>query len=263
MAISAPASFRLEGVFHFRDLGGHVTANGRTVRRRRMYRSGDFSNVTDQDRPVLQDLGINSVFDLRSEIERTRALSRWPQDQATKVILLNINTDLRTGDRSLWKQLFANLSTAGSHDTMIKIYRRMPRVFAHVLPIFIERLLEPDGLPGVIHCSAGKDRTGFLSALLLLALGVPRETVYSDYLLSTEIEANEQAMEFVLDKLAIRMGARPDLAMIRPLFTVKSEYLDTAFETITADYGSLEAYLAKAGGIGDAKLARLHELMLE
>lgn len=263
MAAFSEASFRLEGAFHFRDLGGHATTNGRIVRHRRLYRSGDFSNLTDQDLLQLQALGIQSVFDLRSEIERTRALSRWPQDQTAKVLLLNISTDLRTDDRSLWQQLFSNLSVAGSRDTMIEIYRRMPRIFANALPMLIERLLEPDGLPGVIHCSAGKDRTGFVCALLLLALGVPREAVYTDYLLSTELDANERAMGFVMRELTARTGTAPDLAMIRPLFTVKPEYLDAALDAIITDYGSLEAYLATAGGIDDAKLARLHELLLE
>lgn len=255
--------FRLEGVFHFRDLGGHLTTSGRRVRRGQLYRSGDFSNLTEQDLHHLRGLKIVSVCDLRSEDERQRSPNRWPADQAAKVILLNVVADLRAGNRQLWQTLLSDFTAEGAHNTMVEVYRRMPQACAPGLPMLIERLLEPDALPVVIHCTAGKDRTGFVSALLLLALGVPRDVVYRDYLLSTEFHANERALAVITRELTVRLGMVPDPEAIRPLITVNPEYLDAALDAITTTYGSLEAYLAQAGGLDDAKLARLHELLLE
>jgi protein-tyrosine phosphatase len=263
MAGGSATLFRLESVFHFRDLGGHATATGRAVRRGRLYRSGDFSNVTDADCARLHALGITAVCDLRSEDERTRSPNRWPQDRTAKVIALNVVADLRAGDRRLWQTLFSNFTRLGAHETMIRVYRSMPKACLPGLPLLMESLLAPEGLPAVIHCTAGKDRTGFVSAVLLLALGVPRETVYHDYLLSTEFGTNERALGVITRELTTRLGMVPDPEAIRPLITVEPDYLDAALDTVAADYGSLEAYLAQAGGIDDAKLAHLHDLLLE
>ncbi|MGH7963991.1 MAG: tyrosine-protein phosphatase, partial [Candidatus Binatia bacterium] len=231
MTSFAETLLRLESVLHFRDLGGHVTTDGHIVRQGRLYRSGAFSHVTDQDLSQVQTLKIASICDLRGEDERTRAPNRWPQDQATKVILLNV-----TDDRTLWRRLSSTLSAESARTLMIEVYRRMPRSFVSVLPVLIARLLEPDGLPAVIHCTAGKDRTGFACALLLLTLGVPRDAVYQDYLLSTELDGNQRALDFITRELTLRTGTVPDSEAIRPFITVKPEYLDTALDTMTAEY---------------------------
>ena len=120
---------------------------------------------------------------------------------------------------------------------------------------------EPANLPLLFHCTAGKDRAGFGAALALLAVGVPRETVMQDYLLSNAFSAAHT--ERTLRVLRVVSFFRTDPDEVRPLFEARREYLESAFRAIDEDYGGTDAYLRRGLGVDDALLSRLRENLLE
>lgn len=122
----------------------------------------------------------------------------------------------------------------------------------------VRRLADPAVLPTLTHCTAGKDRTGFSTAIILLALGVPESTVMEDYLLSNvyRAERNEQT-------LATLGALMRDPELLRPVLEVRPEYLQASFDTIGEVYGSLAAYLENGLGIDQATLERLRANLLD
>src|ERR1700722_13993295 len=160
----------LNGLPNFRDFGGHAAPGGRRVRQGVLYRSQAFGGATEEDLQFLAGLGIRLVCDLRSETERRTAQDRWPVDSGPARLYLDIRNDARAGHRELIDTIRSQPNPAGVHRGMLLVYRGMPASFAPVLPQLFEHLLDPVHLPLVIHCHAGKDRTGFICALILAAL---------------------------------------------------------------------------------------------
>ena len=126
------------------------------------------------------------ICDLRSEFERRSAVDRWPIDAEPPRLYLDIRNDARAGHGELIETIRKEPNPAGVHRGMMLIYRGMAAAFAPVLPQFFSHLLEPRHFPVVIHCHAGKDRTGFICAIVLAALGVPHRHIVADYLLTAE-----------------------------------------------------------------------------
>jgi protein-tyrosine phosphatase len=127
------------------------------------------------------------------------------------------------------------------------------QVFAEALRL----IATPDALPLLFHCTAGKDRTGWLAALLLSALGVERSTVVEDYLRTNELNAKSTA--YLLSTFADRV---PDPSGLLPLFEARKEYLEAAFAEVDR-YGGIEPYLREALGLDDAVLTALRETLLD
>jgi len=130
-------------------------------------------------------------------------------------------------------------------------YRGFVRHNTHRFAEFFQHLLE-ESEPLVFHCTAGKDRTGFAAALILLALGVSRDDVMRDYLLTNERLQPPRHSRF---------GLAPDVAAV--LWRVQPEFLEVAFDTVQAEYGGVEAYLRNGLGLGEPERQRLRTLYLE
>jgi protein-tyrosine phosphatase len=124
-----------------------------------------------------------------------------------------------------------------------------------------ERITNPANLPALVHCSAGKDRAGFASAAILSVLGVPRETVMSDFLLTNHYTA--AATERRLFMIELMSLTRADSDALRPLFGVEPAYLEAAFDAIEARYGDFDAYRREALGLDDAEVEAFRALALE
>lgn len=259
----AQTTLRLEGAPNFRDLGGYATTDGRTVRRRRLFRSEGLSSLTANDLDTIRHLGIRLVCDVRAQNERDAHPSRWPDGQAVDVLHLDISNDLRAANETLRRILISDVSEKGAREVMFQTYRLMPRAFVGRLATLVDRILAEEGLPAVIHCTAGKDRTGFVSAMLLLALGVSMETVYCDYLLTAELCDLKRMAASSASAIAASLGRMPDPAVAHALSAVCREYLDTAFESLEAEFGSIDTYLQQAGGLTAEKCQRLQARLLE
>jgi protein-tyrosine phosphatase len=217
--------FKLEGASNFRDLGGYPTSDGRTLRWRRIFRSNHLGHLSDADIEIVRGLGVKSAFDFRGVDERKAAACKVEE------ILVHSLPIEPTVVAALRARLQARaLSSADALEIMRESYRGYVRLNTHSFRELFAHLLE-DKAPLVIHCTAGKDRTGFACALLLHALGVPDEVISDDYLLTNRFYRRDP-------------NASPDLPddVRRAIGSVEASFLAAGFETVRADYGSLENY---------------------
>ncbi|WBQ13641.1 tyrosine-protein phosphatase [Hyphomonadaceae bacterium BL14] len=248
----------LEGGKNFRDLGGYETADGRRVRWGRLYRSGVMTGLTDNDYRYLSGLGIGVVCDFRASSERGAEPTDW---RAGTVETLDWDYEI---DTAVFAEAFAGgMSEANSAAAFAGFYRVMPTEFAGRFAALF-RSLETGPQATTFHCSAGKDRTGVAAALILKALGVPREVVLADYALSdtfvdymADIEASRASVD--ADDPAAFWVNLPD-EVLAPFMRSDPAYLAAALDQIEADHGSVEAYLT---GVLGADLERLRALYLE
>ncbi|MBV7477621.1 tyrosine-protein phosphatase [Pseudomonas sp. PDM31] len=247
----------LVGAPNFRDLGGTVSRDGRSIRYGLMFRSEGLSELTGNDLEVAQTLGIRLVCDLRSKHECERSPSRWPLNKGTEMLHLDISADVRSGEGSMVKRLLDTPTRQVATSAMVSIYRQFPYAFSGKLRALFDRLMTDDGVPMVFHCTAGKDRTGFISAILLSALGVDREAILEDYL-KTGIYWNGVRGEASLKR---SFQALPD-DVLHPLIAVDVAYLDAALDEVIENFGSVENYLRTCAGIDEHAAGKLRERLL-
>lgn len=242
---------------NFRVVGGQRTTDGRRVLSGLVYRSEALLSPAGNDAAILVDLGIRLVCDLRSGQERDRAPNTWWQGQAVEHLHLDLLSSLEPGAIP-WPRLRQTPTAQGAHEAMIALYAALPvAAVAPVSPLL--RRLAKGELPVLIHCTAGKDRTGFVIALLLALLGVPRGEILADYLQSTgrwtsTVLAATRAM------VRTYAGDLPDPA-VEALMSVDEAYLDASFVTIDDRFGGIESYLA-AIGITASEQAALRTVLL-
>jgi protein-tyrosine phosphatase len=237
---------RLTGAANFRDLGGYATRQGSVIRPHRLFRSDHLGALTSEDAAQMKALNVGRVFDLRGATERETAICVL---EGVKVHSLAIEPTI--------VQVLAGLTEAGHTLTQADVvghmrdtYRGFVRHNTNRFASLFSHLLEAND-PLVFHCTAGKDRTGFAAALILLALGVSHDDVMRDYLLTNER----------LKPKTEWRGLSSEVAAV--LYRVQPEFLDAAFEAVTQDYGDVEAYFHRGLRLGPSERARLRELYLE
>jgi protein-tyrosine phosphatase len=251
----------LEGAQNFRDVGGYQTEDGRRVRWGLFYRSDDLSALTDADLAQLHGLGLKLVCDFRSPEEKAEEPDRLPAERTPELVELPIF------DESFSPVAFREKITSGTlGDTdlrrmLVEGNRMFATRYAPQYAAMFERLTQPDQLPALVHCTAGKDRTGFAAAVLLRTLGVPLETVYEDFLLTNHYTARE--IERTLWIIRLVSMFRTDPEQVRPVLGVERAYLEAAFGAVDERYGSFDAYRRDALGLDDAETAAFRGLALE
>ncbi len=251
----------IDGGHNFRDTGGYRTSSGRTVRRGVFYRSASMANLTPQGMVQLQALHVGSIIDLRSTQERRSDTSNWLAASgqgywARDYSLDNTGFAAMFGDPSM-------LNADRVRSAMAQGYRGMPKELAPSYRELFARLIAGKGAV-VVNCTAGKDRTGIGTALVLTALGVPYETVREDFLLSN-LAASRQSLgagSGGVDANAAAAMAKLPREVLMLLAGVEGPYLDAAFDQIRTDYGSVEGYLAKELAVGPREIAILRRRML-
>lgn len=239
--------WRLQGASNFRDLGGYPGHGGRPVRWRRLFRSDHLGHLTDADKAQLVELGLARAFDFRGDAERAAAayeldgLTQHPL--AIEPTVVQRMQELVTRGQALTPQHAASL--------MGDLYRGLVNDQSHRFAELFEQLLQADA-PVVFHCTAGKDRTGFAAALILLALGVPRQLVLQDYLLTNRVYRQPPAPPGVLpaEVLAVLWGVQPG-------------FLQAALEVVEREHGGVPRYLRQRLGLGPAAQQALAERYLE
>lgn len=242
---------RLEGAVNFRDLGGYATEDGRRVRRRQLFRSDSLAELTAADAAAVAGLGLRSVFDLRDVGERRR----YP-NHAEAVAGLRVHEVGFLPHRA--DEMFAGvrdgtLSAAGVGTAIREMYRRLPLEQGAVYASILDGLLEADAVPALIHCTSGKDRTGFAAAVVLSALGVPRASILEDYLLTNHYRRD----------LSFMLGGDVDPAVVSALTEAHPDYLAAALDAADAEWGSIEGFLEHGLGLTPARRARLQALLLD
>jgi protein-tyrosine phosphatase len=247
MSDSPARHLNLAGASNFRDLGGYPARDGRSVRWRRIFRSNHLSHLTEADIQLLRGLGVRRAFDFRGTEERVAAMCGL-EDIAVHSLPIE-----PTVVAALRARLAGGvpLSSADGLEVMRDSYRNYVRHNTVRFRALFAHLLE-DHAPLVIHCTAGKDRTGFACALILHALGVPDDLIVEDYLLTNRFYRRDPSASSDLPE---------DVRQV--LASVEGSFLAAAFEAINADYGDLESYLSDGLGLGARERASLEARYLE
>ncbi|WP_159979020.1 MULTISPECIES: tyrosine-protein phosphatase [unclassified Novosphingobium] len=247
----------LEGAHNFRHVAGWRTGDGRTVAPGRLYRASSLHTLTDADHDKLAPLGIDLVVDLRSRMERDAFPSRWATRPGTVWTGAegSANADLTRMMR------LDNVGLSDFRAAMRKVYADFTQDLAEALTSLFSALLAQGSEGAVlIHCAAGKDRTGFVTAMLLRALGVVEDDVSADYLLTNATYARAFAAFAGDHRLAELEAGIPGAAQV--MLGAHTEYLASADAVLLERWGSFEHYLAAACGLDDRGRARLQALYL-
>lgn len=248
----------LPGALNFRDFGGYETLSGERVCTGRLFRSGRLSDIAQDSHADFCALNIRVICDLRTLQERS--------DHPTPFLgsdVENVHIPMEPGNASmLAKVLFERSTSSTDRRRIITQFTRdlvqhhasdYTRMFAAL------RANHEGGF--LVHCSAGRDRTGIGVAMILLALGVSQEQVMQDYLLTNEILDFER---FILPQLAKMYGeVNVDNDVARSLATLHADYLKGAIDEMVRSHGSVDGYLANAIGLRRSDRARMQALFLE
>jgi protein-tyrosine phosphatase len=247
----------VEGAPNLRDLGGYETTDGRRVKWGRIFRSSNLGRLTDRGLDQIKRLGINLVCDFRTEAEARNLPNRFPDSAAVVYVRLPIQHG-EFEPTSVFDRIKEGDCDWISEDFMIQGYidsvDRYPDLWARLFTL----LSEPRNRPLLFHCTGGKDRTGAAAALILLALGVPTETVVADYGLSDGY--NVDVRHTIYEHL------RPfgvDIAKVEPYFTAPESRIRALLEHIAARYGSAVDYLVQRAGTSEKTIALLRDDLLE
>ena len=252
VADSAKRHVVLQGAANFRDLGGYETMDGRHVKWGEIYRSADISKLTDADLAVLKQKNITYDVDLRGHHEQAQAPDRI--NPGTDYILLPAGSD----GLDNWMKSISKIKGTGGDSLMIAFYSNIDSITFRYKPFFAKLLALPPGQSLVFHCTAGKDRTGIGAALLLYALGVPYDTIISDYEATNYYwKANNVKMTAQMSKMHI------DPQVAQAMGSSKKEYLDATFSAIKTRYGSVDNYFKTQIGLDDEERAALKAKFLE
>lgn len=253
----------LEGGRNFRDLGGYRTEDGRTVKWRKLFRSGTMHKLTEKDHDYLSQIGLRLICDLRTKEERAAEPTKWPAADTENLSFDHKLDDSMGGLRQHFSK--ERLKPEDTANVMMEMYASISYDHASQYRALFGRLANGQ-VPLAFHCSAGKDRAGTAAALILTALGIPRETVVQDYALS------EKLVDFAKE-FASRKDQRKDtpyafiagvsLDLIAPMMRSDPRYIETAFAQIDKDHGSVLAFIQTELGVNDAKLASIRDNLLE
>lgn len=247
----------LQGGRNFRDLGGYRTVDGHHVKWNLLYRSGSMHGLTDVDYAALEQRGIRVVCDFRDTHERASEPVNWPAANAPRVLsedyLLDQRGFLPAGEMKSWTPESARAAMTASYPRMlVQFHGQYRRMFAELLA---------GHAPLAFNCSAGKDRTGIAAALLLTALGVPRETVIEDYLLTNRyLDAGKL--------MASPASASSPLAQMPPgvmaaMVAADRHYIEAALAVLDRHPGGATGWLRDEMGLTNADIVRLRRGYLE
>jgi protein-tyrosine phosphatase len=230
---------RFGSVVNFRDIGGYRGMRGKTVAWRRVFRSGEFRNVTKEDLERLIDsLGVNTIIDLRSEFELKGDGKGLLKDCQT-LNYCNIAFMADGGDPNANAQRYANLTNMG--DFYLDLMRQ--KEFGVKVVQALEMIADPANYPLVFHCAVGKDRTGMLAAMLFKLLGVKEADIIEDYTLSWPYMVELKAK---LASIPPKPGDR-SLDIPEYFWTAAAPSMKKLLDTLKKDFGSVEKYLKEMG----------------
>jgi len=248
-----------EGIHNFRDYGGYAARGGRLARGR-LWRSGQHAGASPADLARVRDLDIATVIDLRGDSERAAFPCLRHDDFAGEVLFHPGETASLKGRAAHEEMADVIRSVDDAREVMVRLYQGMPfrDVLVGTWRLYLETLRSRDGA-SLLHCLAGKDRTGVGVALVHHLLGVHRDDIIDDYLLTNRagnVEARIAAQSRNLSRTGLGEAA------MRVILGVDAEYLDAAFAAIRERHGSIEAYAEIALGVGPAQVAAMEARLI-
>ena len=251
MSETFPRRLDFEGAANFRDLGGYPAAGGRRTRWRRLFRADSLADLTAGDLARLEALNLRGLIDLRTEVERRLKPNRLPERAPIRALEIGF---LPAGTLEMLEEVRTGaISSAELERRVVRQYRKFGVDHVAEYRTALDFAADPQNHPLVIHCTSGKDRTGFASALLLIAVGVPRDVVMRDYDLTNQYRRDVSHL----------FGPDTPAEVIDLLLSAQSHYLEAALDEVDRVHGSFEAFLAGPLGVDADKRARLIDLLTE
>ena len=259
--MSAPSRERrvpLDGAVNFRDLGGYIGADGRPVRWGRIFRSDHLAELSDPDLATLQALGVRHICDLRRDAERESFPNRLPPAATITVDHLPIGGAAAETKGMADRMLRGEIAEV-TIESMAGIYGLILDMHPEAIATVIERAADPSRHAMVIHCTAGKDRTGLASAMLLHALGVDDEVIFEDYHLTTGYysAAREPGLRARMESVGIPFDN------VATFFNASRDVIAATFAHVQREHGSIDAYLLGHAGIARDLIDQLRAELLE
>jgi protein-tyrosine phosphatase len=250
-----------ENIENFRDLGGTTGRNGQMVRTGIVYRSGDHSHATDEDLEQLKDLNIGVILDLRRRMERDRAKSRRPEGVEYEVIKSDIAEERLDWAVALKELEHVDLAWFDKEARDFYIRGTMKERYVDLFSRFFQTLAHSDA-PILMHCAAGKDRTGMLCALAQHSVGVHRDDIVDEFTKTndpTRIARGKPRLKAWLEKASGHV--LPDDALEFAL-RVHPEHMELMFHQLEKDFGSVDQYLSQVLGVDAAMKTKIENRML-
>lgn len=252
-----------EGLKNFRDFGGYDAANGRRVKTHTLFRSAQFSEVTESDIAALATYPIAVQADLRRPDERERHVHRWPRAGVTI-----LNSDLGRAKEAPHVQFIKEVGVSAdrAQGWMIDYYREAPfrPALVETYRGWFRALAELEsGQAALVNCAAGKDRTGILCALTHHALGVNRDDIFADYLLTNEAADVATNLPILAQRFNQHIGQDYPDDVYHAFVGVRPVFLETAFTSMENASGSIDAYLETTLGVSEAERDLLRAKLLD
>jgi len=256
----------LEGTTNTRDIGGYQTSDLRTLRWRQIIRSENLSRLTASDFQKLEEMGLKTVIDLRTDKEHDRSPTVWLGDNPPEFFHFPVgdaHNDWFKAQRKMMRRNSFTEKQALEH--MVEGYRMIAEVGPPSYQKLMDVVLDQSNWPVLIHCNAGKDRAGVATALILEALGVDRETIMEEFLLTNEIGRSEKKAILLAKerKNSNRFGLGPPARAWFPIVGVRPEMLEAFYASVDEQYGSIDAFLTEMGVDQDARSALAASLTTE
>ena len=254
----------LKGAHNFRELGGYRTQDNKSVKWGILYRSDELHALTAEDIKYLERLKLNTLVDFRSLGERENEPD--PLLKETNILLLPIDVLAESSSEESVKsqQEIQEELFSGERDLsnlLVDANKDFATTFTPTYKIFIDTLIENNGLPLVFHCSAGKDRAGFAAAIVLSILGVPRDIIIQDYLATNAYTKDE--IDRTIKQINISSLFQADIDNIRKVLEVEERYIQAAFDAIDKEWGSMELYFKNGLMLSEAEIEKIKALYLE
>tara|TARA_Y100001968_G_scaffold26954_1_gene21011 strand:+ start:4321 stop:5220 length:900 start_codon:yes stop_codon:yes gene_type:complete len=245
------------GAHNFRDLGGYKTLDGKTVKWGKVYRSDNLHSLTDEDVKYMERLNIKSVVDFRSDEERDEEPDRLTPNMTP--ILLPIKFEPEGVTETLIRDLtYGDLDSSNLlRDFNIILVKEFTEEYKN----FFRHIVDNAGEPFVLHCTAGKDRAGFGSAMILTVLGVPREKIIEDYLKTNKYVRDHVDSE--LFEIELKTFFRADSDNLRKINLVEKRYIQAAFDTIDSHWGGMDRYISEGLNLTEEDIAKIKNYYLE
>jgi protein-tyrosine phosphatase len=240
-----------EGAVNFRDIGGYPTLDGRITRWNAVYRSDSLADLTPADMEAFAALGIRTLCDFRTEHERSRKPNRLPEGHRITIAEVSF---IPTGTVDMLASISAGeFGPDEIREEVTTHYRKFVRDHGEQYRRMFDLILEEDGLPFLMHCTSGKDRTGFGAASLLTALRVPREQVVADYVMTNDYRRD-------IAHLFPNAVSQPAL---QTLTSASARYIETALDEIETAFGSEDAWLESMGVDGRRRQMLIERLTVK
>lgn len=276
MLIGAERRLPLNNLYNCRDLGGYHSLDGRLTRWGLVFRSDALHQIDTEGQNYIEKLGIKRIIDFRSPEE----IAKDPNKEIKESQSLNFNPHADVAqqastqtvsrkDEDKIAQLEQMVKTESGREQLQKnrnvMIKQMEQLVLGENAInayrqFFETLLQDHTTPLIFHCQGGKDRTGWAAALYLASLGVDKDQIYQDYLLTDKMNAPRNAKRMEIYK---KYTDNEDvLAFLASLQQTKKEYLDGAYQAIEEHYGTILNYLTEELGISHTQIKQLKERYL-